>query len=139
MRAKEYLMRVRASKMHMEALRLELEQMRETIGDVAAGIGGDIRGKGGKPGSRVESTLIRIETLEEKLQAELDTWSTAYQEADALIDQMEDICDRELLRMRYLTGLTWEAIAEVIGRDVRTAKRWHGKALLALEPMIPEE
>lgn len=35
----------------------------------------------------------------------------------------------EILTLRYLDGLTWEAIAEAVGYDVRYIQKLHGKAL----------
>lgn len=45
------------------------------------------------------------------------------------LDKMEKQDERELLRLRYIDGMTWEKIADRLGFDVRHIHRIHGRAL----------
>lgn len=54
-------------------------------------------------------------------------------EVTETIDAVEDIRYRILLRLRYLCGMTWEKIAEMMHADLRTVYRWHEHALNVVE------
>lgn len=49
------------------------------------------------------------------------------------IDAVEDMRYRSVLELRYRNYMTWEAIADDLGYDVRNVYKLHGKALLALK------
>lgn len=134
MTAKEYLMRAQIAKQHVRALQEELAQLALMRGSITSSIGGEIMGKGGLPHSRVESFVIRLEGKEETLKQGVEEWLAIYDEVEqAIMELVPDQRDRDLLRMRYLAGLTWEQIAEARGKDVRTVQRWHGAALAAFQ------
>ena len=58
---------------------------------------------------------------------------TQSEEISAVIAQVEDPKFRQLLRLRYLSFLKWERIAEIMGCDVRTVHRLHGRALQMIQ------
>ncbi|MEF3401199.1 sigma factor-like helix-turn-helix DNA-binding protein, partial [Listeria monocytogenes] len=58
-----------------------------------------------------------------------------YQMADA-IETLPNVDLGLVLDYRYLQGMTWEKIAEVMNADVRTIYRWHTKALQLVQ--MPE-
>ena len=55
----------------------------------------------------------------------------------AVIDQVDDARMRELLELRYIDGMTWEAVAERMGYSTRQVTRLHGYALRMVR--VPEE
>lgn len=44
---------------------------------------------------------------------------------------------RILLTLRYLNGLTWQEVADILEVDVRHVYRLHKEAIDAAEPLIP--
>lgn len=61
-------------------------------------------------------------------------WSiiNQYHFISASIENMEDEREKDLLRLKYLQGLTWEEVAVAMHYDIRHIFRIHGDALLNL-------
>ena len=46
-----------------------------------------------------------------------------------MIMAVSDMCERQVLRYRYLEMMSWRQIGKELGTDVRTVRRWHEEAL----------
>lgn len=80
-----------------------------------------------------EHTVDRIDELIRQLVAQLDELVTLRQEIGAVIDAVPDTRLRELLRLRYIDGLTFDGLAIAMGHyDLRWVYRLHRRALEAL-------
>lgn len=85
----------------------------------------------GGPGSgnRVEEAVMEIDELTEQLvERRLETVRLRRELEDA-IAAVEDWKLRQLLRYRYVDGMKWERISEVMGYERRHVTRLHGDAL----------
>ncbi len=81
--------------------------------------------------------LIRVEEMEEKINREIDMLVDLKEEIMGVIGQ---VASEELQMVpiyRYLEGMTWEEIGELVYADRSTVKRWHRKAIEQI--VLPEE
>lgn len=124
---KRWLMRAYMAEREIDRLLLEMRRvhslrtritsvMRETT---SGGIMGD---------SRVDATVSLIE-IEQRLEAAISAYRRAYDDVECIVGRVDRPKQREVLSMRYLTGMSFEQIAEHLGRDVRAVFRLHGRAL----------
>lgn len=81
--------------------------------------------------------MVKVEELERDLNRQLDECIRLEVQIRRDIDMLEDEREREILRLRYIDGMTWEQVASSIPCDVRTATRAHGRALEAFCPSLP--
>ena len=129
MTAKEYLSQAADLRREILARREQLAALRSI-----AAISGHADGVGGTPDPhRSERNLARISDLSRELDAAIGKLLTQSEEISGVIAQVEDPKFRQLLRLRYLSFLKWERIAEIMGCDVRTVHRLHGRALQMIQ------
>lgn len=69
---------------------------------------------------------------ERRMFAEIAALYQTQAEVRAAIDTVEDVRLRALLEYRYLGYMTWPRVAEMMGYELRTVTRLHGKALMAV-------
>lgn len=67
--------------------------------------------------------------LRDELAAELRRQLAIRREIEEAIRVVEDERLQELLRLRYIEGLTWDKVAERIGYSYRQTMRVQGRAL----------
>ena len=129
MTAKEYLSQAADLRREILARREQLAARRSI-----AAIRGHADGVGGTPDPhRSERNLARISDLSRELDAAIGKLLTQSEEISTVIAQVEDPKFRQLLRLRYLSFLKWERIAEIMGCDVRTVHRLHDRALQMIQ------
>ena len=80
-------------------------------------------------GSRIENAVEKIDTLRDSLAAKLDELIGRRLQIEQMIDAVEDDRLRQLLRYRYIDGMTFEAIAEKMHYSPRWVLKLHKKAL----------
>ena len=81
--------------------------------------------------------LIRVEEMEEKIKREIDMLADLKEEIMGVIGQVDSEELQMVLIYRYLEGMTWEEIGDLIYADRSTVKRWHRKAIEQI--VLPEE
>ena len=83
--------------------------------------------------SKVETGAVKIAMLEEQHAALLEQIRQEKAELSEMIDTLEDIDEKGILRLRYLNGRKPEIIAEWVGLSIRSvfSKLKSGKAELA--------
>lgn len=77
--------------------------------------------------------IVRLEAEIERLKLERLEKVKLYGEIEARIREMTDDKEQEVLRLKYLTGLTWEAVAVEIGHSSQHVHRIHASALKNLK------
>lgn len=85
--------------------------------------------QGTKQRSPMENALVKLMSLEEEINADIDQLIDLKRDLSNLIAEIESPSYRLLLELRYLGGSTWEEVAAVMGYDVRWTYRLHRKAL----------
>ena len=83
--------------------------------------------------------VARIVDAERKLDAQIDRMLALKEEIAAVIARVPDERMRGLLELRYLNGLTWEAVAERMNYTTRNIYNLHCAALRAVALLIPRE
>ena len=83
-------------------------------------------------------TIGRVMDLERKITEEIDAYVDFKEKALAMIREVPDFDQREVLEMRYARQMSWDAISA----ERHYSKRWvyqlHGSALQALENILGE-
>lgn len=136
MTAKEYLRQLLRRDARINAL-IERQQRYRELAGVHGMAYGDAPGGGSRHGSAVENCAVQIADLEREIDRRIDEYVDLVRQAEAAIDQIEDERCRDVLRYRYLSGWTWEKIAEQMHYDERWVRHLHGLALLQVE--VPEQ
>ena len=128
---KEFLQRYRAAEREEERLGREIgrwfsraEQMTAGYGPAPVG-GGDSRS--------LERAMEHIDELTRELTRRRDELTALRRQTGAAIDALPDPRLRELLRLRYIEGLTWERISVRMNYSYMQVCRLHGKALSELK------
>lgn len=84
--------------------------------------------------SRVETAGIKLAELERQRQRYERKYVKLTREAEAVIAQLEKPKHRQVLELRYLCGMPWAKVSEVMGyTDAKTALRVHVLALQEVE------
>lgn len=86
-------------------------------------------GSKGHGGDRVQGAIEKIMTLEEEINRAIDHLIDLRTEIETRIQTVEEDRLREVLRYRYIDGLTIEEIAARMHYDVRHIARLHNAAL----------
>ena len=140
MTAKQYLRQMRAQSRRIDSLIAEKDRLKH----IAEGVSGmsydDVKVQSARvtPGSRQTDAVCKLIDIEERITYEIDRYVDMREDAVRTIDMLPQGAERELLRYRYLCGLTWEKIAERMNYEVRQIYRLHGRALQHIEAYIPK-
>lgn len=87
--------------------------------------------------SRVESAVVMIDGLSADADARAAEYKLEAREAEEIIDTLESASHRRLLKLRYINGLSFDAIKTMMGfDDLRWVFRLHGHALEAAAPEL---
>ena len=84
---------------------------------------------GGESGSPIERPMDKVDELERKITQAIDELADIRMEIEAVLGQLDDDTLRELMKYRYIDGLTWEQVAEKMHYSWRHTCRLHGEAL----------
>jgi len=79
--------------------------------------------------SDLSDYIVRVETEIEKLKRERLEKIKLYSEIEGRINTMQDDDEKEILRLKYMVGLSWEEVAVSMGFTYRHTTRKHGQAL----------
>lgn len=76
---------------------------------------------------------VLLEAEIDRLKAERLERIKRYQDIETKISGIDNEEEREALRLRYITGLTWEQVADEMGFTCRHIMRIHNEALSSLK------
>lgn len=124
---KEILQQYRLAEMEEQRLEHEIERWRSRAERMTAGY--SKAPAGGGDGRSMEHTLERLGELAVELTQQRDKLIRLRREIGAAIDTVPDARLRELLRLRYIEGLSFERIAVSMDYSWRQVIRLHGVAL----------
>ena len=129
MTAKEYLMRYRTAYREAQDIELRMAQLRLKY-STPAGIEYSDMPKAHDSEHDLSDYVAKMDELTDWLIAKYTRCMGI--EADILerLDMMEKQEEREVLRLRYVDGKTWEEIARHVGTVERNVYYIHGRALL---------
>ena len=113
-----------------EELRQELEAQRARACKTTAALTG--MPGGGGDGQALPRAVESIIAAQQELQAQINLCGATRREVVAVLDQITDARDHEILRRRYLLGQRWENIAVEMNIALRHVYRRHRKAVSEL-------
>ena len=133
MTAKEFLRRAREVDRRVDEAHERAERLRAKLeSGRMSSVTGMPRG-GGADWTETADKLIELERVVNQRTRELVRWKLAAIDA---IRAVEEPRLSEVLELYYIDGLTWEQVAQRMGRDIRWVYRLHGRALLMVK--VPE-
>lgn len=84
---------------------------------------------GGESRSPIERPMDKVLEIDEEISREIDELVKIREEIEAVLGQLEDRNLRDLMKYRYIDGLTWEQVAEKMHYSWRHTCRLHGEVL----------
>ena len=79
--------------------------------------------------NRLESSVSKIVDIEREIGASIDQLERIRLQVESVINSVPNVNQRNVLRLRYISGMKWEQIAVKLNYDYRWVLRLHGKAL----------
>lgn len=73
--------------------------------------------------------IERIDRLERKIDAEVDTFVNLKEEMRGVIEAVGNPNEQLILRYRYILNYSWDKIADALNTSTRTVFRWHDNAI----------
>lgn len=136
MTVKEYLGQGYRLEQRIHLSQLELEQLRELATTVSA-IGFEEHFNATRnTEASFEKTIMKIMEMEEHERVMLVELLKFKEELKSIIENIENKDERLVMYYRYCYNMRWTDIADKLGWDARTIKRWHNKAMAKIK--IPD-
>lgn len=127
---KEALQQYLSAGREEERLEREIQRWRSRAEKMTAGYS---RASGGTGDDRsLEQTVARIDELTRQLTCQREELVSLRRSIGAAIDAVPEARLRELLRLRYIDGMSFEQIAVKMNYCWRQVLRLHGRALSAV-------
>lgn len=131
MNAKQWLMRARNIDREIDELLAERNEVIARLTSITQKLTGEA-----VQSSKDPHKFDRAVELEMEIDREIDELVAIKAEIEAGISQLTDGRYREILRLRYISGKTFEEIAVRICYSYKQTCRLHGRALLKMEGII---
>ena len=100
------------------------ERMTQLLSDVPKG--------GGSDGTMLETATERIIEIETRIAGQVHQLTQERMETDEMISSIDNQRMRMIMRMHYISGKTWEQIADALFMDIRWVFRMRKKAIKKL-------
>ncbi|WP_025728417.1 DUF1492 domain-containing protein [Atopobacter phocae] len=123
--AYDFLKRGRWIDEEIKSLKAEQQSLREGF-LVSPAIEERVQKSNTKP---FDDQYLKILELEESIKERVDKLVDFKVELSQMIKQVDDQLSQIILSYRYLSGQTWQEIADIIHHDVRYTQKLHGKAM----------
>ena len=136
MKAKAYFMRANAAERDLKRLEA-LRDHYESVGKAITSQWGSTGSGGRNNSSRVEVAAVGIADSELDFMAELARYRAIVNEAENVINRIQQARFRQILTLHYLAGLALADVADRLGyQDKNSVYRAHGWALLEAQKII---
>lgn len=129
MTAKEYLGRLRSLELRLLASANEIENLTNIATNITAAINSDGIHTTGATSDKLGSCVAKIVDLQHEIDADINSLEIVRSEIIASLDNVQTTKHRELLRMRYISHMTFEEIAVAMDMSWRWVIKLHGRAL----------
>ena len=128
MTSKEYLLRYRAVKREIEDLDQRMAQLRLKYAAPTA-IDYSAMPKAHDSNHDLSDYIAKMDEMTEYMISKYTRLRGIEVDIYIRVDRMQDQTEREILRYRYIDGLSWEEIAAKLNYSKRNVTRIHGRAL----------
>ena len=93
----------------------------------------------GTSGSSLEDTVLKIISLQNEINKEIDSLVERKKEIRAVILMVENSAEQLLLEKRYLCCMPWNEICNALFISKPTSMRLHNSALLSVEKILKKQ
>lgn len=93
----------------------------------------------GQTSDHTGESAVRIEEMQQEVSALYDSMQKARSDIAKIVRRLPNTRARCLMEMRYLSGLSWESIAESLAITPRSALRLHQKALRSVDALLTDK
>lgn len=90
-------------------------------------------------GSRMEDAIIKIVSLQEEINADIDSLVDLKKEIVGVIKAMPNAEYQTVIEKRYLCCASWEQIAVDLGYSIQHTYRMHDAALKEIDHLLKDE
>ena len=133
MDTKSYLKRAMLAQAEINYLREQIQYLREKIMNVGSVVNDDMKVQTSKSYDTMGDTVASICDREDELKEKMDAYAKIERKVSEKIDEVKEQKYRDLLRYRYILGLTYDQIADRMNYSPRHIARMHDKAVEAFE------
>ena len=134
--AKEYLRQLKTLDNMINAKLLERERIRALSEKVTVSQSEKVQCSSG---GGFENVVIKIQELEDEINADVDKLVDLKREARGLIGKLEDERYKAVLSMRYISDMTFEMIAETMHYSLGTIHNLHARGLKEFDKVFSEK
>lgn len=137
MNAKQYLNKIRLYDTRINAKLNERQHLRELVTSITTSLKADAGSSGGNQ-DKLGSIVARMVDLEAEIDRDVDGLVSAKKDISALLDEIENYDQYDVLTKRYVQYKKWEQIACEMNMSYRNVCRVHGKALQTVTVLLEE-
>lgn len=127
MNAKEYLQQYRDADREINAKLDQIRRLRELATKTTQTLTTDRVQTSAE--NKVEGIVQKIVDLQQEVNEEIDKLTKIRRDVQSVILSVSDSARRNVLRLRYVQGMSWEQIAVELNYTYRHVMRLHGEAL----------
>lgn len=139
MTAKEYLEQLTNMRIRINSINRKISECQDRATNTAVNISGNAPQHNGETSEKIADNIGKKIDLETTLQKTKEAFEEFEVRATIEINRIPNNLYSGLLFEKYVNGLTWEQVAEVIEKDPDyTRKDLHSKALACFEEINPE-
>ena len=138
MTAKEYLGQARFLDMRINSKIQQIISLNELATKCTSTLS-DMPKSTNRCGSRMEDAIIKIITLEEEINRDIDTLVDLKSEITRIIKAVLNVEHQTILEKRYLCFINWEQIAVDMNYSMQHIFRMHDKALKEISGLLQGE
>lgn len=129
MTAKEYLSRLRSLELRLLSSANEIENLTNIATTITSAINSDGIHTTGTTSDKLGNCVAKIVDLQHEIDADMRDLEEVRKEIIDSLDNVSNGKHRELLRMRYVSHMTFEEIAVAMDMSWRWIIKLHGRAL----------
>ena len=129
MTAKEYLGRLRSLELRLLSSANEIENLTNIATTITSAINSDGIHTTGTTSDKLGNCVAKIVDLQHEIDADMRNLEEVRKEIIDSLDNVSNGKHRELLRMRYVSHMTFEEIAVAMDMSWRWIIKLHGRAL----------
>lgn len=137
-RAKTYLQRLAQCDARINAMQDKIDDLWDQATRITPTLKQDVVSGGGNH-DKVGDAVAKIADLRSAINQQIDYYADLQQEANTLLNKLENNVHYTILYRRYMLGDSWSQIAAEINKSDRQAQNLHGDALIAFADLLMEK
>ena len=133
MTAKEYLSQGYRLEQRIKLLKMDIEYWQDLMTSVSSPSFEEHYSSNRPTDTPFVKTIFKVMEYQDQLNEKLELHIRLRKEMTEAIEAMDNQDEKLVLHYRYVRNFTWPRIADTIGADESTVRRWHNKALSHFE------